>query len=124
MFTNPAILVIIIFLVLAIALLRGVNHIANLSRQRALGSESDPIVALYQAKKDRDDAWALFDAIQDQIPLLPAGEKHTQTIFAAYDSSVSDKVLVMALKLLKDAGWNAILCGPGRMSLVKEKYDK
>ena len=63
----------------------------------------------------------MFDAIQAQIPVLSEKEKHTETIIAKYDPNVSDTVLVAALRLLKDAGWNATLSGPGRMTLRSEK---
>jgi hypothetical protein len=64
MFTPSAVLIAVIFLALAIALRQGVCHIAKLRCGPALVNQSD-------------DAWDLFDGIQDQISNHPGGSNNT-----------------------------------------------
>lgn len=121
MYTRPEVVVIFIFALLALGMLSGIRHIAKLRRGPVFVIKSNRLQTKAPDVSQRDAAWDLFDAIQDQIPVLGEGEKHTETIIANYDPNVSDSVLVAALRLLKDAGWNATLSGPGRMTLRSEK---
>jgi hypothetical protein len=124
MYTRPEVIVIFIFALLDLGIISGIRHIVKLRRGPVLVIKSNPIQTTTQATSARDAAWDLFDDIQDQIPVLPKGEKHSETIIANYDPNVSDSVLVAALRLLKDAGWNATLSGPGRMQFVADKDRK
>ncbi len=124
MYTRPEVVVIFVFALLALGIISGIRHIVKLRRGPVLVIKSDPIQTTTKVTSVRDAAWDLFDDIQDQIPVLPEGEKHSETIIVKYEPDVSDSALLAALGLLKDAGWNATLSGPGRMSLVSDKDRK
>ncbi len=104
MFTPSAVLIAVVFLVLALALRQGVCHIAKLRRGPALANQSD-------------DAWGLFDDIQDQITREPAGENSTRSFLATFDEKLSDSVVAAALQLLEDAGWDITPSAPGCLLL-------